>query len=92
MLSYWFQQQEEGRAENLFQTHVIVHDRACMLTIDHMSFINAVSLEMVEKLELPTLPLEHNYLLRLGNMSSPSHTKHRCTFSWVHYRMRFAAM
>ena len=67
-LSYWFQQQEEGRAENLFQTHVIVHDRACMLTIDHMSFINAVSFEMVEKLELPTVPLEHNYLLRLGNI------------------------
>jgi hypothetical protein len=67
VLSYWFQREEEGCAEKLFHSRVKIQDKACALTIDRSSFINAVSLEMVEKLELLTVPLQQPYLLRLGN-------------------------
>ena len=56
LLSYWFQREEEGRAVSLFHSRVKVQDKACALTIDYSSFFNAVSLEMVEKLGLPSTP------------------------------------
>jgi hypothetical protein len=67
VFSHWFQREEKGQGERLFHTRVIVQDRACALTIDHMSYINAASLEIVEKLALPTRPLQHPYLLGLGD-------------------------
>jgi hypothetical protein len=53
VVSHWFQREEEGHAEQLFHTRVIVQERACALTIDQTALINAVSSELVEKLELP---------------------------------------
>ena len=51
-LSYGFQLEEEGRWTGLFHTRVVVRERSCAMTIDHMNLINAASIEMVEKLEL----------------------------------------
>jgi hypothetical protein len=57
VLSNWFQKEEKGHAEQLFHTRVIVQERACALTIDQAALINAVSSELVEKLELPIQPI-----------------------------------
>ena len=46
--------EERGQRDNLFHSKVLVQDRGCAVTIDHWSSINAISLEMVEKLNLPT--------------------------------------
>jgi hypothetical protein len=77
VLSYSFQREEEGCSESLFHSRVKVQERACALTIDHMSLINAVSLEMVEKLELPITLHPHPYLLHWGrkNLTITHQTK-----------------
>ena len=67
MLTYEFQREEEGLATKLFHSRVKIQDRACALTIDHWSLINAASIEMVEKLGLPRTPHPHPYLLSLGS-------------------------
>ena len=46
--------EERGQQDNLFHSKVLVQDRGCAVTIDQWSSINVVSLEMVEKLNLPT--------------------------------------
>ena len=61
---FWFE--EEGYHVSLFHTKVIVRDRACALTIDHWNSINAASIEMVEKLELPLTPHPQPYILHWG--------------------------
>ena len=38
-LSYGFQLEEEGRWDGLFHTRVVVQERSCAMTIDHMSLI-----------------------------------------------------
>jgi hypothetical protein len=63
VLSSGFQLEEDGQHDKTFHTRVIVLDRACALTIDHQSSINAASIEMVDKLELSTTPLPHPYML-----------------------------
>jgi hypothetical protein len=68
VLSHWFQKEEKGHAEQLFHTRVIVQERACALTIDQTALINAVSSELVEKLELPVQPIPAPYFVRLGNI------------------------
>jgi hypothetical protein len=68
VFSHWFQREEKGHAEQLFHTRVIVQERACALTIDHMALINAVSNELVEKLKLPMTPISQPYFLRLGDI------------------------
>jgi hypothetical protein len=68
VLSHWFQKEEKGHAEQLFHTRVIVQERACALTIDQTALINAVSSELVEKLELPVQPISEPYYLRLGDI------------------------
>ena len=65
-LSYGFQLEEEGRWDGLFHTRVVVQERSCAMTIDHMSLINAVSIEMVEKLDLAVTPRAQPYLFRWG--------------------------
>jgi hypothetical protein len=47
---------------------VIVQERACALTIDQTALINAISSELVEKLELPVQPIPEPYFLHLGNI------------------------
>ena len=66
-LSYGFQLEEEGRWAGLFHTRVVVRERSCAMTIDHMNLINAASIEMVEKLELPTAPRARPYLFCWGH-------------------------
>jgi len=66
-LSYGFQLEEEGRWDGLFHTRVVVQERSCAMTIDHMSLINAASIEMVEKLNLPMTPRAKPYLFRWGH-------------------------
>jgi hypothetical protein len=61
-LSHRFQLEEEGRWDGLFHTRVVVQERSCAMTIDHMSLINAASIEMVEKLNLPMTPHPQPYL------------------------------
>jgi hypothetical protein len=63
VLSSGFQLEEDGQHDKMFHTRVIVLDRACALTIDHQSSINAASIEMVDKLELSTTPLPLPYML-----------------------------
>ena len=46
--------EERGQRDNLFHSKVLVQARGCAVTIDRRSSINAISLEMVEKLNLPT--------------------------------------
>ena len=60
-LSYGFQLEEEGRWDGLFHTRVVVLERSCAMTIDHMSLINAASIEMVEKLELTPRPQPYSF-------------------------------
>ena len=66
-LSYGFQLEEEGRWDGLFHTRVVVQERSCAMTIDHMSLINAASIEMVEKLELPMTPRPQPYSFCWGH-------------------------
>ena len=66
-LSYGFQLEEEGRWAGLFHTRVVVRERSCAMTIDHMNLINAASIEMVEKLALPKTPRPQSYLFRWGH-------------------------
>jgi hypothetical protein len=47
---------------------VIVQEHACALTIDQTALINAISSELVEKLELPMQPILEPYFLRLGDI------------------------
>ena len=65
-LSYGFQLEEEGRWDVLFHSRVVVQERSCAMTIDHMSLVNAASMEMVEKLDLPMTPGTQPYLFRWG--------------------------
>jgi hypothetical protein len=69
VFSHWFQKEEKGHAEQLFHTRVIVQERVCALTIDQTALINAVSSELVEKLELPVQPISEPYYLRLGDIT-----------------------
>ena len=66
-LSYGFQLEEEGRWDGMFHTRVVVQERSCAMTIDHMSLINAASIEIVEKLDLPMTPRAKPYLFRWGH-------------------------
>ena len=66
-LNYGFQLEEEGRWAGLFHTRVVVRERSCAMTIDHMNLINAASIEMVEKLNLPVTPRPQPYLFRWGH-------------------------
>jgi hypothetical protein len=61
---FWLE--EEGYGDRLFHTKAIVRDRACALTIDYKNPFNAASLELVDKLELPTMLHSHPYLLHWG--------------------------
>ena len=66
-LSYGFQLEEEGRWFGLFHTRMVVKERSCAMTIDHMNLINAASIEMVEKLDLPMTPRAQPYLFHWGH-------------------------
>ena len=66
-LSYGFQLEEEGRWTGLFHTRVVVRERSCAMTIDHMNLINAASIEMVKKLEIPITAHPKPYFFRWGH-------------------------
>jgi hypothetical protein len=57
VLSHWFQREEQGHAEQLFHTRVIVQEHACALTIDQTALINTVSSELVTS----SLPLHRKH-------------------------------
>jgi hypothetical protein len=63
-LSDGFLLEEEGYGSDLFHTYCNVGERSCATTIDHDSSINAVGIDMVEKLELLTTPHPRPYILR----------------------------
>jgi hypothetical protein len=63
-LSCEFMLEDEAYGAELFHTYCKVDERACATTIDHDSFINAVGIDMVEKLELSTTPHPRPYSLR----------------------------
>ena len=67
--SYWrlscdFLLEEKGYGAELFHTYCKVGGKVCATTIDHDSSINAVGIDMVEKLELSMAPHPGPYLLR----------------------------
>ena len=66
-LSYGFQLKEEGRWTGFFYMCVVVRERSCAMTIDHMNLINAASIEMVEKMNLPVTSHPQPYLFRWGH-------------------------
>jgi hypothetical protein len=75
IMSAGFWLEERGYHDKLFHTKTIVRDRACALTIDHWSLINAASIEMVDKLGLPTTLHPQPYYLRWG--SDKFHVTHQ---------------
>jgi hypothetical protein len=67
--SYWrlsgdFMLEEKGYGAELFHTYCTVGPRAFATTIDHYSSINAVGIDMVEKLELSTTSHPRPYSLK----------------------------
>ena len=76
IMSAGFRQEERSHHDKMVHTKVVVRARECALTINHWSSINAASLEMVEKLELPRTPHPQPYVLRWGNdkLAIPHHT------------------
>ena len=67
--SYWklssdFLLEDEGYGADLFHTYCKVGERSCATTVDHDSSINAVGIDMVEKLELSMTPHPRTYSLR----------------------------
>ena len=59
--SYWrlsddFLLEEKGYGAELFHTYCKVGEKVCATTIDHDSLINAVGIDMVEKLQLSMTP------------------------------------
>jgi hypothetical protein len=67
--SYWrlssdFLLEDEGYGADLFHTCCKVGENFCAMTIDLDSSINAVGIDMVEKLELSTTPHPRPYSLR----------------------------
>ena len=67
--SYWrlssdFLLEEKGYGAELFHTYCKVGEKVCAMTIDHDSSINAVGIDMVEKLQLSTTPHSRSYSLR----------------------------
>jgi hypothetical protein len=67
VMSAGFWLEERGYHDKLFHTKTVVRDRACALTIDHWSSINAASIEMVDKLGLPKTLHPQPYYLRWGS-------------------------
>jgi hypothetical protein len=49
-MSCEFMLEDEGYGADLFHTYCKVGEKACATTIDHESLINAVGIDMVEKL------------------------------------------
>ena len=67
--SYWrlsgdFLLEEKGYGAELFHTYCKVGEKVCAMTIDHDSSVNAVGIDMVEKLELSVTPHPRPYMLR----------------------------
>ena len=58
---------EQWQYHELFETKFVVKDRACRTIIDSESCNNFVSLDLVEKLELPTQPHPHPYYIKWFN-------------------------
>jgi hypothetical protein len=56
--------EDEGYGAELFHTYCKVGERGCALTIDHDNSINAVGIDMMEKLKLSTTPHPEPYSLR----------------------------
>jgi hypothetical protein len=74
VMSAGFRLEERGYLDKLFHTKIVVRDRACALTIDHWSLINAASIEMEDKLRLPKTLHPQPYYLRWG--SNEFHVTH----------------
>ena len=55
--------EENWVRKNVFHTNCTSHGRVCMVIIDNGSFENVVSLEMVQKLKLGTVPHPNPYLI-----------------------------
>ena len=88
-LSYGFQLEEEGRWDGLFHTRVVVQERSCAMTIDHMTSINVASIEMMDKMELPmTLCQNHTHSVDVMK-SSLSRTRPRYHFCWEFFFVKF---
>ena len=90
-LGYGFQFEEEGRWDGIFHTRVVVQERSCAMTIDHMTLINAASIEMVEKLEIPITLRAQPYSFLWVMKSSLSRTSPRYRFCWENIFVRFYA-
>ena len=64
VLSVQLSKAEQDQRHNLFQTGGVVKDRAIRIIIDGGSCNNLASLEMVEKLALPTRQRSHAYYIQ----------------------------
>ena len=64
VLSVQLSKAEQDQRHNLFQTRGVVKDRAIRIIIDGGSCNNLASLEMVEKLALPTRQRTHAYYIQ----------------------------
>ncbi|XP_073017830.1 uncharacterized protein [Primulina eburnea] len=66
-MSTQVKEEETNQRENLFHTRCFVNGKVCNLIIDGGSCTNVASLEMVEKLSLPTLKHPQPYRLQWLN-------------------------
>ncbi|XP_073031256.1 uncharacterized protein [Primulina eburnea] len=67
IMSTQVKEEETNQRENLFHTRCFVNGKVCNLIIDGGSCTNVASLEMVEKLSLPTLKHPQPYKLQWLN-------------------------
>ncbi|XP_073037004.1 uncharacterized protein [Primulina eburnea] len=67
IMSTQVKEEETNQRENLFHTRCFVNGKVCNLIIDGGSCTNVASLEMVEKLSLPTLKHPQPYRLQWLN-------------------------
>jgi hypothetical protein len=63
VLSVQLSKAEHDQRHNLFQTRGVVKDRAIRIIIDGGSYNNLASIDMVEKLALPTRQRPHPYYI-----------------------------
>ena len=80
--SYGFQLEEEGGWDGLFHNRIVVQEKSCAMTINHMSLINNASIEIVEKLDLPMPPRAQPYLFRWGHKEFGATHQTKVPFCW----------
>ena len=61
--AFWMEEKYPAKGSSLFHYNILVCGRVAAATIERCSFINLVSIEVVQKLQLPTYFRPQPYLL-----------------------------